>query len=54
MYFQNNPIGNLNVNDYCRNALRFYGYDDSDEVVDCLRKVYKRKYYTSISKNYIF
>ena len=54
MYFSNNPIRNLTVNDHCRNALRYFGYDDSDSVVDCARKVYTRKYYTNISSKYNF
>lgn len=53
-YFSNNSIGNLTVNDHCRNALRYFGYDDSDSVVDCARKVYIRKYYTNISSKYNF
>lgn len=53
-YFSKNPIKNITINDHCRNALKFYGYDSSDNVVDCLRKIYVRKYYTHISKDYIF
>lgn len=53
-YFSNNNIGNCTINDHCRNALRYFGYDDSDSVVDCARKVYTRKYYTNISSKYNF
>nr|DAY70952.1 MAG TPA: homing endonuclease [Caudoviricetes sp.] len=53
-YFSNNNIGNSTVNDHCRNALKYFGYDDSDSVVDCARKVYTRKYYTNISSKYNF
>lgn len=53
-YFQDNPIGNLTVNDHCRNALLYYRYDVSDKSVDSIRKLYTRKYYTKISKNYTF
>lgn len=54
IYFENNNIGNLCVNDHCRNALKYYNYDTSDNMVDSARKIYTRKYYTHISKNYNF
>jgi hypothetical protein len=53
-YFENNPISNLSVNDHCRNALNFYGYNNSDNAVDSIRKLYNRKYYTHISKDFNF
>ena len=53
-YFENNPIGNFTINDHCRNALNFYGYDSSDRMVDSARKIFTRKYYTNISNNYKF
>lgn len=53
-YFQNNNIGNLTINDHCRNALLYYNYDISDKSIDSIRKLYTRKYYTKISKNYTF
>lgn len=53
-YFSNNPIGNLTVNDHCRNAAISLGYPYSEDVIDCLRKVYTRKHYTRISDNYIY
>lgn len=54
LYFAYNPIGNLTVNDHCRNALRACGLSDDDRIVDCARKIYNRKYYTNISYKYIF
>ena len=53
-YFENNNIGSLSVNDHCRNALRFCGYDDSEKYVDSARKIYNKKYYTNISCDYEF
>lgn len=53
-YFQNNNIGNLNVNQHSKNALEFYGYDTSPKSIDSVRKIYNHKYYTNISKNYNF
>ena len=53
-YFSDNNIGDLSVNEHCRNALKFCNYEISDEAVDSLRKVYTRKYYTAISNNYDF
>lgn len=54
IYFENNHIGNLTVNDHCRNALSFCGYDNSEKFVDTARKIYTRKYYTNISCDYKF
>ena len=52
-YFQNNPRkDNQCVNDLCRDALNFIGYDCNDKTVDTVRKIYGRKYYTKISKDY--
>lgn len=53
-YFELNSIGNLTVNDHCRNALLYYNYDASDRYVDSARKIYTRKYYSNISNNYNF
>ena len=53
-YFASNPIGNLTVNDHCRNALAYCGLNTDDKVVDCARKIYIRKYYTNISCKYNF
>lgn len=53
-YFSENDIGNLTVNDFCRNALSYYGYDSSPDIVDSVRKIYTRKYYKNISCNYDF
>lgn len=54
IYFSNYSIGNLTINDHCRNALSFYGYDNSDRYVETARKIFVRKYYTNISNKYIF
>lgn len=53
-YFENHSIGNLTINDHCRNALLYNGYDYSDKMVDSARKLYNKKYYTKISQNYKF
>lgn len=53
-YFETYSIGDLTINDHCRNALKFYGYDSSDKYVDTVRKIYTKKYYTSISCKYNF
>lgn len=55
LYFQNNQKGDITVNDYCRDALKFCGYDYTNEkLVDSTRKIYNHKYYTNISNNYNF
>lgn len=54
IYFENNFINNLTVNDHVRNALNFYGYSIEDRYVDTGRKIYNKKYYTNISCNYNF
>ena len=46
--------GNLTVNQFCREALKNLGYDYSNSIVDCARKIYTKKYYTNISKDYNF
>lgn len=53
-YFSTHEKGNLTVNDFCREALKFYDYDSSDKYVDTVRKIYGRKYSTNISCNYKF
>ena len=52
LYFSSNPINNLSIMEYCRNALISLHYDIS--LVDSVRKIYVRKYYTNISKHYNF
>ena len=54
LYFQNSPITRLTVNDQCRDALNYFGYNCSERYVDTVRKIYTRKYYTNISKDYVF
>lgn len=53
-YFEDNPIGNLNQLQYCRNALQYYGYDSSDKMAKAATNILKRINYTSISCNYNF
>ena len=54
VYFSTNNIGNLTINDFCRNALSYYDYPTSDNIVDSARKIYTRKYYCNISQKFIF
>lgn len=53
-YFVDHDKGNLTVNQFCREALKNLGYDYSNSIVDCARKIYTRKYYTNISQDYNF
>ncbi len=53
-YFENVNIGELTVNEHCKNALDYYGYDSSARSIDSVRKLYTHKYYTKISKTYNF
>ena len=53
-YFETHPKGDLTVNDHCRNALLYNDYIVSEKSVDTIRKVYIRKYYKNISKDYYF
>ena len=54
LYFQNNPIGNLNIKEHSKNALISCGYTINENIIDSCRKIYTRKYYNNISKDYIF
>lgn len=55
LYFQNNPKDqNLSINKFCKKALIDLNYDSSDNIVDTVRKIYVRKYYTNISCKYNF
>ena len=53
-YFANNNIDNKTVNDHSRDALLSIGINPTENLVDTVRKIYNRKYYTNISQNYIF
>lgn len=53
-YFSTHDIGALTVNEHSKNALIYYNYDSSDRMIDSVRKIYTRKYYTNISQKYIF
>lgn len=53
-YFESNEIGELTVNQHSKNALMYYNYDTSPKSIDSVRKLYSRKYYIKISKNYNF
>lgn len=52
LYFQNNKDKNKSINDICREALIYYGFEPSYSYIETLRKIYKRKYYTNISSQY--
>ena len=55
LYFQNNPKpDSITINDHCRNALDYLKFPYDDGIIDCMRKVYGRKYYTHISSKYSF
>jgi len=54
-YFQNNPKPDfMQTNTYIYQALVSCNFDDPARKVDTARKVYGRKYYTKISKDYDF
>ena len=40
------------VNEYCKRILILLQMDYSDNMIDSVRKIYNRKYYTKISKEY--
>ena len=44
----------ITVADHCRDALIYLNVSFNDNTIDCLRKVYARKYYTHISSKYNF
>jgi len=51
--FQRNPkLESETVNDYCRRTLISIGLKGDDRYVDTVRKIYKRKYFSHITKNY--
>lgn len=52
--FQNNPINNLSINDYCKFCLKLIGLPDSYQYVEMARKIYSKKHYTNISNKYNF
>ena len=55
LYFQKYPKeNNISINEYCRYILNLIGYDSSNKTIDCVRKIYNKKYYTNISSNYNF
>lgn len=52
-YFQNNLKScNISINDFCRETLQNCGFDSSDRYVDSIRKLYSRKNFNHISKDY--
>lgn len=54
-FFQSNPKPNsYSIADYVYLALVECGFDNPEYMVDTARKIYGRKYYTNISKNYNF
>ena len=55
LYFQNNKKPDTkSVNDHCKDAMNFYNYDCTPSTIDSVRKIYNRKYYINISRNYNF
>ena len=55
-YFQENSPKpeNLTVNDFCRQALIYYGFSPDDRYIEILRKLYTKKQYKSIVSEYDF
>lgn len=55
IYFETHkkPI-DQNSNDFVKEALTACGSDNPDQLVDTARKIYSKKHYTRISKNYNF
>lgn len=55
-YFQNNSPKpeNMTVNDFCREALIYYGFEPSNRYIEILRKLYTRKQYRNIVSKYNF
>lgn len=55
IYFQNNPKpDNMMIKDYVYMALKSCNIDNPENMVDTARKIYTRKHYTNISKDYNF
>lgn len=52
-FFQDNPK-TTTINNLCRDALIYNGFEPSDRYVETLRKIYVGKYYKHISSNYCF
>lgn len=52
-FFQDNPKPeNKSINDHCRDALEFCGFERDDRYVETIRKLYKKKYYKHIVSQY--
>ena len=43
---------NKSINDHCRDALEFCGFERDDRYVETIRKIYKKKYYKHIVSQY--
>lgn len=54
MYFSTHYIGSLTINDHCRNAMSVCGLEQTQNNLDSVRKIYTRKNYINISRNYNF
>ena len=55
LYFQNNPKDpNITSNEYVARALIDCGIENPEEMIDTARKIYSKKHYTKISKDYNF
>lgn len=53
-YFEAHPRLDQSINDYCRETLKYFEINCSEDLVDSLRKIYTRKNYRNISDKYIF
>jgi hypothetical protein len=54
-YFEANKIKEgTTYLDYCKSALRFFGYDDSINIARCAVHIYRRQSRTNISSKYNF
>lgn len=50
-YFEANPKGDLSIKEHSRNALIFIGKQPTEQLVDTVRKIYTKKYYSNITAN---
>lgn len=53
-YFQQNPKGDLTINEHTKNALIYNNYEITEKIIDAARGIYSRKSYKEISKDYDF
>lgn len=53
-YFETHSINDLSINNFCKLALEYYNYPTDFNYIDSARKIYTKKYYINISRNYNF